>query len=113
MLCSGFTGKIGVEHSYQVVWRWVHGSSDGVPDPPTARPSRIAVDEVAVKNSAEWSSSYAAVDFDAKLVLDVASFGRDGTDPAAAFLPRLDQNHGFSATTFPVDRVGQRAEMLG
>jgi putative transposase len=37
----------GVERSHQAVWQWVHRLADSVPDPPTASPSRVAVDETA------------------------------------------------------------------
>ncbi len=43
---------------------------------------------------------YAAIDLDTKLILDVALFGRRGTDPAAAFLHGLAQTHDLSDTEF-------------
>ncbi|MDL0131169.1 IS6 family transposase, partial [Halobacterium salinarum] len=36
--------ELGVERSHQAVWQWVHRLADSVPDPPTAKPSRVAVD---------------------------------------------------------------------
>ncbi|GAA0279044.1 IS6 family transposase [Halobacterium noricense] len=98
----------GVERSHQAVWQWVHRLADSVPDPPTASPSRVAVDETAVKINGEWSWLYAAIDLDTKLILDVALFGRHGTDPAAAFLSGLAEKHDLSDTTFLVDQFGYR-----
>ncbi|ELY62951.1 Integrase catalytic region [Natrinema versiforme JCM 10478] len=44
-----------------------------------------------------------AIDLDTKLILDVALFGRRGTDPAAAFLHGLTEKHDFSDADFLVD----------
>ena len=100
--------ELGVERSHQAVWQWVHRLADSVPDPPTAKPSRVAVDETAVKINGEWSWLYAAIDLDTKLILDVALFGRHGTDPAAAFLSGLAEKHDLSNATFLVDQFGYR-----
>jgi len=78
--------ELGVERSHGAVWTWVHRLADSGCDPPTAQPSRVAVDETAVKINGEQSWLYAAIDVDTKLILDVALFGRHRTDPAAAFL---------------------------
>jgi len=67
-----------------------------VPDPPEAKPKRVAVDETAVKINSEWSWLYAAIDLDTKLLLGVDLFGRHGTDPAAAFLHGLSEKHDLS-----------------
>ncbi|MDL0139401.1 IS6 family transposase [Halobacterium salinarum] len=103
--------ELGVERSHQAVWQWVHRLADSVPDPPTAKPSRVAVDETAVKINGEWSWLYAAIDLDTKLILDVALFGRHGTDPAAAFLSGLAEKHDLSDTTFLVDQFGYRTAL--
>ncbi|WP_280587569.1 IS6 family transposase [Halorubrum sp. Boch-26] len=103
--------ELGVERSHQAVWQWVHRLADSVPDPPTAKPSRVAVDETAVKINGEWSWLYAAIDLDTKLILDVALFGCHGTDPAAAFLSRLAEKHDLSDTTFLVDQFGYRTAL--
>jgi putative transposase len=100
--------KLGVEGSRGSVWNWVHWLADSVPDPPVAKPSRVAVDETAVKINGEWSWLYAAIDTETKLILDVALLGRHGTDPAAAFLHRLDEKYDLSDTVFLVDRFGYR-----
>jgi putative transposase len=103
--------ELGVERSHQAVWQWVHRLADSVPDPPTAKPSRVAVDETAVKINGEWSWLYAAIDLDTKVILDVALFGRHGTDPAAAFLSGLAEKHDLSDTTFLVDQFGYRTAL--
>ena len=78
--------KLGVKRSHGAVWNWVHRLADSGCDPPTAKPSRVAVDETAVKINGEWSWLYAAIDTETKLILDIALFGRHGTDSATAFL---------------------------
>jgi len=60
----------------------------------TAKPTRVAVDETAVRVNGEWSWSSAAI--------DVEPFSRRGTNPAAAFLHRLREKHDRSATVFLV-----------
>jgi len=69
----------------------VHRLADIRYDPPEAQPTRVAVDGTAVKINGEWSWLYAAIVFETKPILDVTLFGRRGTDPAAAFLHRLDE----------------------
>ncbi len=54
---------------------------------------------------------YAAIDIDTKLILDVALFGRHGTDPAAAFLQKLQENHDLSEAEFLVDQFGYRTAL--
>ncbi|GAA0271442.1 hypothetical protein GCM10009000_104040 [Halobacterium noricense] len=54
---------------------------------------------------------YAAIDLDTKLILDVALFGRHGTDPVAAFLSGLAEKHDLSDTTFLVDQFGYRTAL--
>ena len=82
-----------------------------VPDPPSAKPTRVAVDETAVKINGEWSWLYAAIDVDTKLLLDVELFSRRGTNPAAAFLHRLREKHDRSETVFLVDQFGCRTAL--
>ena len=98
--------ELGVERSHGAVWNWVHRIADSVPDPPSAQPTRVAVDETAVKINGEWSWLYAAIDIETKLILDVQLFGRHGTDPAAAFLHRLREKHDLSGIVFLVDQFG-------
>jgi putative transposase len=108
---TSILAELGVERSHGAVWNWVHRIADSVPDPPTAQPSRVAVDETAVKINGEWSWLYAAIDPDTKVILDVALFGRHGTDPAAAFLSGLDEKHDLSDTVFLVDQFGYRTAL--
>jgi putative transposase len=108
---TSILAELGVERSHGAVWNWVHRIADSVPDPPTASPSRVAVDETAVKINGEWSWLYATIDLDTKLILDVALFGRHGTDPAAAFLSGLDEKHDLTDTVFLVDQFGYRTAL--
>jgi putative transposase len=94
----------GVERSFQAIFQWVHRLSDSVPDPPSAKPTRVAVDEIAVKIDGEWSWLYAAI--------DVELFSRRGTNPAAAFLQRLREKHDLSETVFLVDQFGYRTALF-
>jgi putative transposase len=103
--------EFGVERSHGAVWNWVHRLADSGCDPPEAKPKRVAVDETAVKINGEWSWLYAAIDTETKLILDVALFGRHGTDPAAAFLHRLDEKYDLSDTEFLVDQFGYRTAL--
>ena len=73
---AAILAELGVERSHGAVWNWVHRLADSGRDPPTAKPSRVAVDETAVKINGEQSWLYAAIDIDTKLILDVALFGR-------------------------------------
>ncbi|MDL0131629.1 IS6 family transposase [Halobacterium salinarum] len=103
--------ELGVQRSHGAVWNWVHRLSDSGCDPPEAQPKRVAVDETAVKINGEWSWLYAAIDIDTKLILDVALFGRHGTDPAAAFLAGLREKHDLSEAEFLVDQFGYRTAL--
>jgi transposase-like protein len=98
--------SIGVERSHQAIWQWVHRLADSVPDPPTAQPSRVAVDETAVRINGDLSWVYAAIDLDSKLLLGVDLFDRRGTDPATEFLEQLAEKHDLSNTEFLVDGYG-------
>jgi putative transposase len=103
--------ELGIERSHGSVWNWVHRLADSVSDPPRAKPSRVAVDETAVKINGEWSWLYAAIDLDTKLLLDAQLFGRHGTDPAAAFLHGLREKHDLSETVFLVDQFGYQTAL--
>ncbi|ELY63316.1 integrase [Natrinema versiforme JCM 10478] len=72
----------------------------------TAKPSRITIDETAVKVNGKRSCVYAAIDLDSRLMLDVAAFGRRETDPAVACLHQLTEKHDLSETVFLVDAYG-------
>ncbi len=103
--------ELGVERSHGAVWNWVRRLADSVPDPPSAKPTRVAVDETAVKINGEWSWLYAAIDLDTKLILDTQLFSRHGTDPAAAFLHGLREKHDLSEAVFLVDQFGYRTAL--
>jgi putative transposase len=74
--------QFGVTRSHQAVFQWVHRTAEHVPDPPTASPSRVAVDETAVQIGTEQYWLYAAIDTETKLLLGAVVSERRGTDPA-------------------------------
>ncbi len=73
---------------------------------PTALPARVTVDEAAVKLDGEWNWLYAAVDLDSLYLLECTIFSRHGTDPAAAFLHRLNEKYDLADKDFLVDAYG-------
>ena len=93
------------------MFQWVHRVADSSSDPPAAKPSRVAVDETAIKINGELSWLYAAIGIETKLILDVQLFGRHGTDPAAAFLAGLREKHDLSDATFLVEQFGYRTAL--
>ncbi|NHN42935.1 IS6 family transposase [Halorubellus sp. JP-L1] len=99
---------LGVHPSHDVVWQWKHRLADSEPDPPTAWPSRVAVDETAVQIGPEWYWLYAAVDLDSLYLLDIGVFSRHGTDSAATFLHKPTEKYDVSAAEFLVDSYGYR-----
>ncbi len=76
----------GLEHSHQAVWQLKYQISHIFPDPPEAKPRRVAVDETAAIINGELCWVCAATGLDLKLILGAELFRRHGTDPAAAFL---------------------------
>jgi putative transposase len=40
---------LDVERSHQAIFQWIHRLTDNIPDPSTEQPSRVAVDETAVR----------------------------------------------------------------
>ena len=70
------------------------------------QPTRVAVDETAIRVDGELCWLYAAIDTESKLLLDVELFSRRGIDPAAAFLHRLTQNHDLSEAVVIADGFG-------
>ena len=103
---------LGVNRSHPAIFQWVHRLADSVSDPPSASPTRVAVDETAVKINGEWSWVYAAIDTETKLLLDIDVFDRHGTDQAAAFLGDLAERHGLSDAVFLVDGYGYRTDLF-
>ena len=94
---------LGVDRSHGAVWNWVHTLSEAQSDPPTAAPSRVAVDEKQIEVDGEKKWLYAAIDTESKLLLEVDVFSRRGSDPAAAFLHRLTEKHDLADAEFLVD----------
>ena len=97
---------LGVNRCYQVVWNWKETLADTQSDPPTASPSRVAVNEKQIEVDGEKKWLYVAIDTGSKLLLEVDVYSRRGTDPAAAFLHRLTEKHNVADTGFPVDAGG-------
>jgi putative transposase len=97
---------LGVDRSHGAVWNWTHTLSEAQADPPTAEPSRVAVDEKQIEVDGEKKWLYAAIDTETKLLLEIEVFSRRGTDPAAAFLHRLTEKHDTSDTEFLTDAGG-------
>ncbi|HET7325154.1 MAG TPA: IS6 family transposase [Halococcus sp.] len=98
--------SIGVKRSHQAIFQWVHRVGEEAPDPPTAKPSRVAVDETAIKIGREQFWLYAALDVDSKLLLGMRVSRWRGTRPASAFLSELKERHDLSETEFLVDGMG-------
>jgi transposase-like protein len=46
---EGILDWLGVDRCYQAVWNWKEKLADEQSDPPTAEPSRVAVDEKQIK----------------------------------------------------------------
>jgi len=97
---------IGVKRFHQAIWHWIRRLADRVKDSLTAKSSRVAADETAVKINGDWSWVYAAIDVDSRLILDVAVFGQCGAGSDAAFLHRLTERHDLSETGLLVDGYG-------
>jgi transposase-like protein len=74
---------LDVDRSHGAVWNWTHALAESQADPPTAEPSRVAVDETQITVDGEKKWLCAAIDTDSRLLLDVEVFSRRGTDPAA------------------------------
>ena len=102
---------LDVDRSHGAVWNWTHRLADNQDDPPRSAPRRVAVDETAIQIGSEWRWCYAAIDLDSMLVLDVEIFSRRGTDPAAAFLSRLNEHHDLSEAELLVDSFGYRTAL--
>ena len=100
------------KRSHQAIFQWVHRLADSVSDPPSAAPSRVAVDETAVKINSEWSWVYATIDTETKLLLGIKVFDQHGTDQAAAFLSGLAEKHDLSDAVFLVDGDGYRTALF-
>jgi putative transposase len=102
---------LGVDRSYGAVWDWTHRLADDQDDPPTAEPSRVAVDETAIQIGSEWRWCYTAIDLDSLVILDIEVFSRRGIGPAAAFLSRLAEHHDLSEAELLVDSFSYRTAL--
>ncbi len=103
---------LGVDRCHQAIWNWTHTLSESQEDPPTAEPSRVAVDETQIEVDGEKKWLYAAIGTESKLLLEVDVYSRRGRDPAAAFLHRLTEKHDVSETEFLVDGGGYLTALL-
>ncbi len=97
---------LGIDRSHGATWNWTHKLSEAQSDPPTAQPSRVAVDEKQIEVDGEKKWLYAAIDTESKLLLEIDMFSRRGTNPATAFLHRLTEDHDLDETAFLVDADG-------
>ncbi len=97
---------LGIDRSHGAIWSWTHTLSESQSDPPTAEPSRVAVDEKQIEVGGDKKWLYAAIDTESKLLLEIGVFSRRGVGPAAAFLHRLDEKHDIGETEFLVDAGG-------
>jgi len=80
---------VGVDRCYLAVWNWKEKLAKTQSDPPTAAPSRVAVDEKRIEIDGEKQWLYAAIDTESKLLLEVDVYSHGGTDPAAFTRARL------------------------
>ena len=97
---------LGIDRSHGAVWNWTHDLAEAQADPPTAEPSRVAVDEKQIEIDGEKKWLYAAIDTSSNLLLDIDVYSRRGTEHAAAFLHRLTEKHKVSDAEFLVDGGG-------
>jgi len=103
---EGILDWVGVDRCHQAVWYWKETAAEIQSDPPTAQPSRVAVDKKQIEVDGEEKWLYAATDTESKLLLEVDVFSRRGIGPAAAFLHRLTEKHNVDDTEFLVDAGG-------
>ena len=74
---------LGVECCHRAVWYRKATLAGTRSDPPTAAPSRGAVDGKRIEVDGEKNWLYAAIDTGSTLLLEVDVYGRRGTGPAA------------------------------
>jgi transposase-like protein len=72
---------LGVDRSHGTVWNWTHKLAEQQENPPTAEPSRVAVDEKQIEVDGEKKWLFAAIDIDSKLLLEVDVYSRRRTTP--------------------------------
>ena len=78
-MVSAVSDLLGTDRSHGAVWHWTHDLAEVQPDPPTAKPSRVAVDEKQIEVDGEAKWLYAAIDPDSKCILDIDVYSRRGT----------------------------------
>ena len=95
---KGVLAWLSVDRCYQAVWNWKEKLAETQSDPPTAQPSRVAVDKRQIEVDGEKQWLYAAIDTDSKLLLEVDVYSRRGTAVLAATRLGLDAHGGGGAT---------------
>jgi putative transposase len=80
--------------------------ADSLADPPTAQPSRVAVDELAVRINGELYWFDAAIDTETKFLLGAELLKYRGNDAATEFLRSLRRKYDLSEAVFLVDGYG-------
>ena len=82
---------LGVDRSHGAIWNWTHTLAEAQGDPPTAKPSQVAVDEkqIVVDGEAKWL--YAAIDTESKLLLEIDVYSRRGIGFAAVVNVDLEE----------------------
>ncbi|GAA0197573.1 hypothetical protein GCM10009000_009090 [Halobacterium noricense] len=100
------TALLNADRSHQAIWQWKERLVDSGRDPPSASPTRVAVDEIAVQMNGEWYWVYAAIDVTTKMLLDIELFSCRGTDPATAFLHEVTEKHDLSEAVFLINGYG-------
>jgi transposase-like protein len=70
---------LSVDRFHGAVWNWTHDLAEMQSDPPTAQPSRVAVDEKQIEVDGEKKWLYAPIDTDSKLLLNIDVYSRRGT----------------------------------
>jgi len=89
---------LGVDRSHGAVWQWIHRLADSLADPPTAQPSRVAVDELAVRINGGLHWLYAAIDTDFCWALSCSN--SVGPTPQQRFCAPSTGNTSFQTPCF-------------
>ena len=96
---------LGIDRSHGAVWNWTHTLSDEQRGPPTASPSRVAVDEKQIGVDGEEKWLYAAIDPDRSRCWSSTSTAAAGPTPRrrSCIAP---EKHDVSNAEFLVDAGG-------
>jgi transposase-like protein len=74
----------------------VHTLSEAQSDPPTAMPSRVAVDEKQIEVDGETKWLYAAIDIESRLLLEIDVFSRpQNASPSGVRTRHSSNSHNF------------------